>query len=61
YHLMTPREAMSLALDCEEHAFTFFDDVVDDSTDENVRELAAKFAVEEKEHVAWVQEWLADL
>ena len=61
YHLMTPTEAMSLALDCEKHAFNFFDDVVDDSTDEDVREMAAEFAVEEKEHVAWVQKWLAEL
>jgi len=61
YHLMTPRQAMSLALDCEKHAFDFFDDVVEDSTDENVREMAAEFAAEEEQHVAWVQEWLADL
>ena len=61
YHLMSPRKAMSLALDCEEHAFNFFDDVVDDSTDEEVREMAAEFAAEEKQHVAWVQGWLADL
>ena len=52
---------MSLALDCEEHAFKFFDDVIDDSIDEDVREMAAEFAVEEKQHVAWLQEWLADL
>jgi rubrerythrin len=61
YQLMTPRQAMSLALDCEKHAFDFFDDVVEDSTDESVREVAAEFAAEEKQHVAWVQEWLADL
>jgi rubrerythrin len=61
FHLMSPRQAMSLALACEEHAFRFFDDVIDDSIDEDVRELAAEFAVEEKQHVAWVQEWLADL
>lgn len=61
YHLMTPRQAMSLSLDCEKHAYEFFDDVVDDSTDERVREAAAEFAAEEKQHVAWVQEWLADL
>ena len=58
YHLMSPRQAMSLALDCEEKAFCFFDDVVNDSSDEDVREIAAEFAAEEKQHVAWVQEWL---
>lgn len=61
FHLMSPRQAMSLALDCEEHAFRFFDDVIDDSVDEDVREMAAEFAVEEKQHVAWLREWLADL
>ena len=58
YHLMSPRQAMSLALDCEEKAFSFFDDVVDDSSDEDVREMAAEFAAEEQQHVAWVKEWL---
>lgn len=58
YHLMNPRQAMSLALDCEEQAFSFFDDVVEDSRDEDVREMAAEFAVEEKQHVAWVREWI---
>lgn len=58
-HLMSPYQAMSLALDNEKRAFEFFADVVDDSTDECVREMAAEFAMEEKQHVAWVEEWLA--
>ncbi len=61
FHLMTPRQAMSLALECEKRARDFFADVVDDSTDENVREIAAEIAVEEEQHVAWVKDWLADL
>ncbi|MDH3417731.1 MAG: ferritin family protein [Gammaproteobacteria bacterium] len=61
FHLMTPRQAMSLALECERRAHDFFADVVDDSTDECVRELAAEIAAEEEQHVAWVKEWLADL
>lgn len=60
FHLMTPSQAMSLALDNEKRAYEFFEDVVDDSTDERVREMAAEFAVEEKQHVAWVKEWLAE-
>jgi rubrerythrin len=59
FHLMTPYQAMSLALDNEKRAYEFFADVVDDSTDERVREMAAEFAVEEEQHVAWVEEWLA--
>jgi rubrerythrin len=57
---MTPQQAMSLALDNEKRAYEFFADVVDDSTDECVREMAAEFAVEEEQHIAWVEEWLAE-
>lgn len=60
FHLMTPRQAMTLALDNEKRAYEFFATVVDDSTDECVREMAAEFAVEEEQHVAWVEEWLAE-
>lgn len=59
FHLMTPCQAMSLALDNEKRAYAFFENVVGDSTDEQVREMAAEFAVEEEQHVAWVEEWLA--
>ncbi len=60
FHLMTPTQAMQLALDNEKRAYEFYSDVVDDSTDERVREMAAEFAVEEEQHVAWVEEWLAE-
>ena len=60
FHLMTPSQAMALALNNEEKAYQFFADVVDDSVDEQVRDLAAEFAVEEEQHVAWVQNWLAE-
>lgn len=59
FHLMTPQQALSLALDNEKRAYEFFADVVDDSTDERVRDMAAEFAAEEEQHVAWVEEWLA--
>lgn len=59
FHLMTPCQALSLALDSEKRAYEFFADVVDDSADERVREMAAEFAAEEKQHVSWVEEWLA--
>lgn len=59
FHLMSPRQALELALANEKRAFRFYNDVVDDSTDERVRELAADFAVEEEQHVAWVENWLA--
>ena len=56
--LMTPRQALSLALENERRAYEFFDNVVGESSDEQVQELAAKFAAEEEQHVAWVEEWL---
>lgn len=59
FHLMNPCQALSLALDSEKRAYQFFADVVDDSNDERVRELAAEFAAEERQHVSWVEEWLA--
>ncbi|MBT8103977.1 MAG: ferritin family protein [Gammaproteobacteria bacterium] len=60
FHLMTPCQALELALSNEKRAYEFYNDVVDDSTDERVREVAADFAVEEEQHVAWVEEWLAE-
>ena len=56
---MTPHQALSLALDSEKRAYEFFAGVVDFSTDERVCELAAGFAADEEQHVAWVEEWLA--
>ncbi len=60
FHLMTPCQALELALKNEKRAYEFYNDVVDDSTDERVREMAAEFAGEEEQHVAWVEEWLAE-
>ena len=59
HRLMMPYQALSLALDNEKRAYEFYAGVVNESSDEQVRELAAEFAVEEEQHVAWVEEWLA--
>ena len=61
HRLMTPYQALSLSLDNEKRAYEFYAGVVDESIDERVRELAAEFAVEEEQHVAWVEEWLAEV
>ena len=61
HRLMTPYQALSLALDNEKRAYEFYAGVVDESSDEQVREFAAEFAVEEEQHVAWVEEWLANI
>lgn len=61
FHLMTPAQAMKLALDNEKRAFEFYADVVDDNADESVCELAAEFAAEERQHIAWVEGWLEEV
>lgn len=59
HYLMTPHQALSLALDNELSAMAFFDAIVRDTTDDQVRSLAQKFADDERQHVAWMKDWLA--
>jgi rubrerythrin len=59
HYLMTPHRALSLALENELSAMAFFDAIAHDCTDERVRELAKEFADDERQHVAWMKEWLA--
>ena len=59
HYLMTPHHALSLALDNEISAVAFFDTVANNCVDDAVRSLASGFADEERQHVAWVEEWLA--
>jgi rubrerythrin len=58
HYLMTPHQALNLALHNEERAFAFFDKIAKSTNDEETRSLAEKFAEEETEHVKWVMEWL---
>ena len=59
HYLMTPYQALKLALENEMNAMAFFEAEANDCTDEDVRALAIEFADDERRHVAWVQEWLA--
>ena len=59
HYLMTPHQALTLALENEISAMKFFQAIADDSTDERVRALALEFADDERQHAAWVEEWLA--
>jgi rubrerythrin len=54
HYMMTPREALMLALMAEQNAFEFFDRLVKTSPDEETRRFAAEFAQEEQEHVELV-------
>jgi rubrerythrin len=55
FRLMSPRDALELALAAEERARDWFERVCDASTDPQVRAFAASLAQEEGEHVAWVR------
>jgi len=59
HYLMTPHQALTLALENELSAMAFFDAVAHDSTDDQVGLLAQEFAADERQHVAWMKDWLA--
>jgi rubrerythrin len=58
HYLMTPYQALKLALENETEAMAFFDAAANGSTDDRVRALAQEFAADERQHVAWMQDWL---
>lgn len=59
HYLMTPRQALELALQSEERARDFFDYIMRSSTVPEVQQLAAELAAEEREHVTIVARALA--
>jgi len=59
HYLMTPHQALDLALENEISAMVFFDAVAHDTPDDKVRSLAKEFADDERQHVAWMKDWLA--
>jgi len=56
---LTPRMALEIALRAEERAKAFFDKVIDESSDADIREVARDMARDEQTHIAWVKEALA--
>ncbi len=54
HYMMTPRQALLLALKAEQNAFEFFDHLLKSTDDEDTRRFAAEFAEEEQEHVELV-------
>ena len=54
YRLMTPRQALAIALHAEQRAQAFFEYVYWTSLDPALRALAREMAAEEREHVAFV-------
>jgi len=57
-YLMTPRQALFLALEAEQNAFEFFNHLLNSTTDPEVKRFAAEFAEEEEEHVELVKKEL---
>src|SRR5580765_8584865 len=54
FRLMTPRQALAIALDAERRAQAFFEHVYWTSSDPALLALAREMAAEEREHVAFV-------
>lgn len=54
HYLMTPRQALLLALKAEQNAFEFFDYLLKSTDDQEIRHFTAEFAEEEQEHVELV-------
>ncbi|MCP4329670.1 MAG: ferritin family protein [Alphaproteobacteria bacterium] len=59
HYLMTPHHALRMALAAEERAARFFERLVETADNEDVKNLAAEFAEEERAHVNLVRELLA--
>jgi rubrerythrin len=58
HYMMTPWHALQMALKGEEQALAFFDHVVQTTSDDAVRKMAAEFVEEENEHVDLVRRLL---
>jgi rubrerythrin len=59
FQLMTPHDALEIALEAELRAQAFFEQVQEQTCDPRLRELAGAMAREERAHAAWVREALA--
>jgi rubrerythrin len=58
HYQMTEHDALALALECEQGALKFYDDIVRQATDPATRKLAASFVEDERRHVELVQKWI---
>jgi len=59
HYMMTPHQALTLALENETNAMAFFAGVAASTNDDSVRKLAEEFAEDERQHAAWMKKWLA--
>jgi rubrerythrin len=61
HYLMTTRQALTIARHNEQEGQHFYAQVAAESSNEEVRKLAAEFAEEEAEHVQILDHWLVNL
>ena len=59
FRMMTPHNALAIALGAEKRAQAFFEHVLAGAEDPALRALAREMAADEREHVAMIEELLA--
>ncbi len=57
-YLMNNAQALQLAMGNEQRAFDFYDQISRESQVPEITVMAAEFAVEEKEHLGLLKEWM---
>jgi len=59
HYLMTPYQALAVALHNEQRALEYYSEITKQIHDDEILTLARELADEEREHVKLVEEWLA--
>ncbi len=59
FHLMTPHDALKIALGAEKRAQALYEQAIATTADPEVKRLARELAGEEMEHIAWIEDALA--
>ena len=59
FHLMTPHDALKIALGAEKRAQALYEQTIATTSDPEVKRLARELAGEEMEHIAWIEDALA--
>jgi rubrerythrin len=57
---LSVRDAVKLALEHERRAADFYGGIAQNTTDTEVSILASQFAAEEREHIGWLENFLAE-
>ena len=58
FHLMTPHDALTIALGAEKRAQALYEQAISVSDDPEVKRLAQELAGEELEHIVWLEDGL---